>query len=133
MNYLSTIFLALLSFAFFTLHAHEGHDHGAPTFQAPKGGILKSASHGHFELIKKDNVVSIYAYTNEGKSIETKNLQLAAELELPRKKAAGIALIDKKTHWETIVDSQGAHRFTLKVSIDDGKEKDYVKFTVENK
>jgi hypothetical protein len=58
---------------------------------------------------------------------------MKAELELPRKKASPIELVDLSSHWETVVKAEGAHRFTIKLNIDDGKEKDHVKFTVENK
>lgn len=109
------------------------HDHGAPTFQAPKGGVLKSTHSAHFELVRNQNIVSIYAYDQKGQSLPTKGFRATAELELPRKKVSPISLIDKSTHWEATVDSKSAHRFTLKMLIDDGKDKDYVKFTIENK
>lgn len=110
-----------------------GHDHGAPTFQPPKGGVLKSTHMGHFELVKNQNTVNLYVYNEDGKSLPTKDFKLTANLELPRKKASSIILNDKTTHWETIIDAKGAHRFTLKLLIDDGKEKDNVQFTIENK
>ena len=114
-----------------TAKTHEGHDHGAPTFQAPKGGVLKSTYMGHFELVKNQNSLSLYVYDDKGQALPTKKFKIDALLELPRKKANSISLIDKGTHWESTVDSKGAHRFTLKVNIDDGKEKDHVKFTIE--
>lgn len=113
--------------------AHEGHDHGAATFQPPKGGILKTALFGHFELVKKKDLISIFLYNKEGKLQPTTGLSLKAELELPRKKSTPVELTDKNTHWEAQIQSQGTHRFTLKITIDNGKEKDYVTFTVENK
>ena len=128
MNFLIAALVALSSV---TTWAGAEHDHGAPTFQAPKGGVLKSTHSTHFELVKGENSVSIYAYSQDGKSIATSGLKLSADLELPRKKAAPLVLNDKSTHWEAAIDAQGAHRFTVKVTIDDGKEKDYVKFTIE--
>ncbi len=115
--------------------ASPDHDHGAPTFQPPKGGVLQSTHHNHFELVKKAKTIFIYAYTEAGKPVETKNIKLSAEMEIPRTKAVPINLTDKKTHWETELDSKAlaSHRFSLKVQVGDGKEKDYVKFTVENK
>jgi len=127
--------LALTVITAFSMAAFAGaeHDHGAPTFQPPKGGILKSTHSTHFELVKGSKGVNIYAYDKDGKGIATKGLTLTAELELPRQKATAVTLTSKETHWEANVDAKGAHRYTLKVNIDDGKEKDYVKFTVENK
>lgn len=127
------LFIFCLAIAFSALtFAHEGHDHGASTFQAPKGGILKTTFNAHFELVKLQNVINLYVYDKDGKNLPTKDYRLTAELELPRKKSTPIALNDKSTHWETTVDAKGAHRFTLKINIDNGKEKDHVKFTVEN-
>ena len=128
--------LLLVVFSLVTVaFAGSEHDHGAPTFQPPKGGVLQSTDHNHFELVKKGKTVFIYAYSEKGKAIETKSLKVAGELEIPRTKATPIKLMDKKTHWELELDSKAlsAHRFSLKVLVEDGKEKDYVKFTVENK
>lgn len=130
--------LKLLAFTVitaFALAAFAGaeHDHGAPTFQPPKGGILKSTHSAHFELVKGAKGISLYAYDKAGKGLPTKGLTLSAELEIPRQKATPVTLTNKETHWEANVDAKNAHRFTLKVNIIDGKEKDYVKFTVENK
>ena len=113
--------------------ASPDHDHSAPTFQPPKGGVLKSTHNVHFELVKNPKGVTVYAYDKDGKVLATKGFVLTAELELPRKKAMPIILETKTTNWEAVIDAQGAHRYTLKLNINDGKEKDHVKFTVENK
>lgn len=133
MKSFKNLILGLLALTSVSAFAGTDHDHGVPTFQAPKGGVLKSTNNAHFELIKNQNIVKIYAYNQEGNSLPTKGFKLTANLELPRKKATPISLTDKTTHWETTVDPQGAHRFTLNVNIEDGKEKDDVKFTVESK
>jgi len=127
------IVLGLVTLASATVFAGPEHDHGAPTFQAPKGGILKSTHSAHFELVKNEKVIAIYAYNHEGKGIQTSKFKASAELELPRKKAIPLGLNDKGTHWEATVEAQSAHRFSVKLNIDDGKEKDNVTFTVENK
>lgn len=124
------LLLALLFTTTMTF-AHEGHDHGAPTFQAPKGGVLKTASFGHFELVKKGPEVLIYWYDEAGKQQDTQSLQVTAQLELPRQKATPVSLVNHKTHWSAQVDSKSAHRYSLKVNMQKGNEKDYVTFTVE--
>lgn len=126
--------IATLTFLLLSTPAlsHDGHDHGAPTFSAPKGGILKSSLQGHFELVKENDLAKVYHYDAKGKAKDTKGLNLKAELELPRKKSVALDLQDKGTHWESKIDAQNAHRYTLKITIDDGKEKDHVKFTVES-
>lgn len=129
-------FLALLTLGIFIMHpqtySHEGHDHGAASFQPPKGGILNSSLHGYFELITKDNgLVEIYLYNEKGEALPTNGLTVKAELELPRKKSSPIAVKTEKTHWSIEVDAQSAHRYTLKFYAESKKNKDYVKFTVE--
>lgn len=131
MKQLTIILFTYLLIAFTGVKAHDGHDHGAPTFQPPKGGILQTAQHGHFELVNQGNKIQVYVYDMKGNAKETKGLTLTTELELPRKKAEKINLVDNGNFWEAKIDSKGAHRFTLKISINDGKETDYVKFTVE--
>lgn len=111
--------------------AHDGHDHGAPTFQPPKGGVLQTAQQGHFELVSQGDKIQVYLYDLKGAAKATQGLTLITELELPKKKIEKIQLTDKGTHWEAQIDGKGAHRMTLKITIDDGKEKDYVKFTIE--
>lgn len=133
MKTLRTILAAAVLVISTTVLASPDHDHGAPTFQPPKGGILKSTHMAHFELVKSANSVSLYAYNKEGKALPTKGLKVSADLELPRQKPTPVSLTDKETHWEATIDSKSAHRYSLKVKIDDGKEKDNVKFTVENK
>lgn len=133
MRTIKTTVLTILTVISFNTFGGAEHDHGAPSFQPPKGGVLKSTESKHFELVKNDKKVSIYAYSKDGKAISTQGLTLVAELEIPRKKTTPQTLENKNTHWEAVVDAQGSHRYTLKVSIIDGNEKDYVKFTVENK
>jgi len=133
MKTFKALLLTAITILSITAVAGSEHDHGAPSFQPPKGGILKSTHSMHLELVKGAKGIIIYAYNMEGKALGTKNLQLDATLELPRKKPVALKLENKETHWEAAVDSQGTHRYTVKVNIDDGKEKDYVKFTIENK
>ena len=122
-----------LVFSVSVVTASPDHDHGAPTFQPPKGGFLKSSHDNHFELVRKDKTVFLYAYTHDGKPELTKEFKLTTELEIPRKKTVAFEWADKGTHWESAIDGQGAHRMTLKIKILKGKEKDSVKFTLENK
>ncbi len=117
---------------FSSAYAHEGHDHGAPTFQPPKGGTLKTSLQGHFELVKTDKKVQIYLYDTKGNPKTTKGITLTSELEVPRKKSEKLVLEDRGEFWEAEIDAKGSHRYTLKIVIDDGKKKDKVKFTVEN-
>lgn len=114
--------------------ASPDHDHGAPTFQPKKkNGMLQSAHSNHFELAREGNKLSLYVYDEKGNDVTTKGFKLDSKVELPKKKILPLSFKDMKTHWEADLDWQGAHRATLKISIDDGKDKDSVKFTLENK
>ena len=113
--------------------ASPDHDHGAPSFQPRKGGVLKSAHENHFEMVRKGTTIFLYAYDEKGNSVPTSNFKLSTELEIPKRGKSAITLTDKKTHWESTIDWKGAHRVTLAIGVTVGKEKDDVKFTLENK
>ncbi len=116
------------------VYASPDHDHGAPTFQPKKkNGILKSAHKNHFELAREGNKISLYVYDEKGNDVPTTDFKLDTKVELPKKKTVPLTFKDMKTHWGVDLDWQGAHRVTLKIGIDDGKDKDSVKFTIENK
>jgi len=115
------------------LFAGADHDHGAPTFQPPKGGVLQSTHDFHFELVKKGKMIFLYAYDQEGKSVPTNKFKISTQLEVPRQKTTSLKFADKGTNWETELNLPNTHRFTVLIKVDDGKEKDDVKFTFENK
>jgi hypothetical protein len=126
------VLVSILGFCFQSI-AGTDHDHGAPTFQPPKGGILRSTAYGHFELVKKDSTLNFYHYDDQGKTLPTAGIKLAGSLELPKKKTLPLSVSDKGTHWEAALGEQKAHRTTVKLKITKGTEVDDVKFTVENK
>ena len=65
--------------------ASPDHDHGAPTFQPRKGGVLKSAHENHFEMVRKGETISLYVYNEKGDSLPTENFKLSTSLEVPKK------------------------------------------------
>ncbi len=113
--------------------AHEGHDHGPSTVQAPKGGVIRSLETVHLELLTKGKTLAIYAYDTNLKPAEASSFPLTATVTLPRKKAESLALTPKGDHWEAEFDAKGAHRYTLELSIRQGGHDDKVKYTVEPK
>lgn len=133
MKKLMALITLIATMTTFQIGAHENHDHGAPTIQAPKGGILKATHNAYFELVKSGQLVKIYVYDQKGQNLSTTQFKVEAELEIPRKKTTKIQLKDLTTHWESPVDHQGSHRFTVKLKIVDAKGKDDVQFTIENK
>lgn len=130
-KYLITVLIAGVTTL--PLWAGVDHDHGAPTFQAPKGGILQSTHASHFELVAEGGTVKIYPYDQKGKGRATKEFKASAELELPRKKGVPLKLVDEQTHWSAKISVEGVHRYTIKLKIEEGGDRDYVKFTVETK
>lgn len=133
---LITLTLVASFFAATTVLAGADHDHGAPTFQPKKkNGILRSTHNNHFEISKEGDLISLFVYDKSGKEITTQNFKLNSEVDMPKKKKQKINFIDMKSHWEAQFDWQNSHRITIKININDekGKDKDYVKFTLENK
>ncbi|MBX2995146.1 MAG: hypothetical protein KF681_09995 [Bdellovibrionaceae bacterium] len=95
--------------------AHEGHDHDAPAMvQAPRGGMIKSVEDAHIEVILKKNDLKIYVYDKDLKIKDPKTVNLKAQTQLPRAKAAqNLPLIAKEDRFEASFDAKGAHRYSL--------------------
>lgn len=132
------ILLAALTFAAAQGYAHEGHDHGPSTLQAPKGGVLRSLEEVHLELKTDGKKLSLYAYELDEKSqklvaADVKKFPVKATATLPRKKPEAVDLSPKGDHWEASFDAKGAHRYTLEVAIKQAGHDDKVKYTVEPK
>jgi hypothetical protein len=114
------------------LFAHEG-DHGPSSVQAPKGGVIRSLETVHLELLSKGSTVQIYVYNPNLKPDDVSKYPVSATVTFPKKKAEPIILEPKGNHWEAVVDTKGAHRYTLELTIKQGGHDDKVKFTVEPK
>jgi len=113
--------------------AHEGHDHGPKSVQAPKGGIIRSLETIHLELVTEGKTINIYVYDKNLKPADVKNFPANLTVTLPKKKSESLQLASKGDHWEAIFDSKNSHRFVLQLSIKQGGHDDKVKWTVEPK
>lgn len=111
--------------------AHEGHDHGPSTVQAPKGGIVRSLETVHLELLTKGKIITVYAYDLNLKPANVANFPITATVTLPKRKSEPLRLAPSGDHWRGEFDAKGAHRYTLELSIRQGGHDDQVKFTVE--
>lgn len=132
----STMALGISLFISVFAGASPDHDHGAATVQPTKGGTIQSTHNHHFEMALKGNKVFLYAYSKETeKMISTEGLKVTAKFDNPKTKQKGAELVltDKKDSWEAEIDWKGSHRITIYAYIDDGKEKDHVRFTFSNK
>lgn len=127
------IVMFLCFFTFRAALAHEGHDHGPGSVQAPKGGVIRSLETVHLELLSKGKTVTIYAYDTSLKPADVSKFPVSATVTLPKKKAEPLKLLPGGDHWTGEFDAKGAHRYTLELSIEQGGHKDKVKYTVEPK
>lgn len=126
--------VCMLALAFFTdAHAHEGHDHGPGSVQAPKGGIIRSLETMNLELLAKGKTISIYVYDKKLKPEDVSKFPVSATVTLPKKKPEPLSLIPSGDHWKGEFDAKGAHRYSLMLNIKQGGHDDKVKFTVEPK
>lgn len=131
------IFASLIAFGFwaFSAVAHEGHD--APTtLKAPKGGVLKELMEARVEVVSKGKDLKIYFYDKEMKPTQVSGFKVSARAELPRtKKIENLELKAQETFFESSYDAQGAHRYTLKLTVTDLKlnDTDHLTFTIEPK
>lgn len=113
--------------------AHEGHDHGPSSAQAPKGGVIRSLETVHLELLTKGKSISLYAYDTDLKPADVTKFPVSATVTLPKKKPELLKLTPKGDHWAAEFDAKGAHRYALEISISQGGHDDKVKYTVEPK
>lgn len=114
-------------------HAHEGHDHDAPSMvQAPKGGMIKSNETMHIEVVPKGNSLKVYIYSKDLKPMDVSKVMVTAQAEIPRtKKTENVNLIAKGDHFEANFGAKGLHRYTLALSV--GEHKDRLTYTIEPK
>ncbi len=123
----------VISFLASSAFAHEGHDHGPGTVQAPKGGVVRSLETINLELLNEGKKVKIYVYDTKLKPMDVKKYLASATVTFPKKKAETLKLAEAGDHWEVEVDSKNAHRYTLLLSIKQGGHDDKVKWVVEPK
>ena len=118
--------------------AHEGHDHGPGSVQAPKGGVMRSLETVHLELKAEGKALRIYPYEMDAKTqklvpADVAKFPVKATVTLPKKKPEALELSPKGDHWEGTFDAKGAHRYALELAITQGGHNDKVKYTVEPK
>lgn len=128
---LKIIMLCVVLVVGFSAHAHEGHDHGPSTVQAPKGGIIRSLETVHLELLHKGKTITVYAYDVNLKPADVSKFPIKATVTLPKRKPEPLKLTANGDHWLGEFDAKGAHRYTLELSIQQGGHEDQVKYNVE--
>lgn len=112
--------------------AHEGHDKSPGAVAAPHGGVVQGTKQIYLELVTKSDGVEIFPFDHDMKPILLKDVKLEGAMVLPKKSksepvkfsAEGDAFIAK-------IDSKGAHRYVLDLSVVHGGKKEKIKFNVE--
>jgi len=132
----SLIKLGLLSglvFGSIVSHAHEGHQHGPSTVEAPQGGAMRSLETMHLELLTEGDFIRVYLYGKDLKPKPVKDVPVKASVSLPRKKAESITLADKGNHWEAEYKAPPVHRYTLTLIVKQAGHDDKIEYTIEKK
>lgn len=127
------ILLAIIICISTSAWAHEGHDHGPGSVQAPKGGVIRSLETVHLELLTKGHEIKIYLYDTELKAGDVTKYPASLQVALPRKKLEDLKISAQGDHWLASFDAKNAHRFDLVLAIKQGGHDDKVKWTVEPK
>ena len=129
---MNKIFCLLFLFSI-NAFAHEGHDHGPGSVEAPKGGVVRSLETVNLELVAVGKTIKIYTYEKDLKPAMVAKFPASLAMALPKKKMESLAIADKGDHWEASFDAKGAHRITFELAIKQGGHDDKVKWVVEPK
>ena len=111
--------------------AHEGHDDAPGSLKAIHGGMVKSLKDANIEVLANGTTLKLYPVSHEGKAIAPNTLKLTATTTLPKGKPVALPLAAKPDHWEATMDAQGAHRYTLTVTLQDEAHSHSADFTIE--
>jgi hypothetical protein len=113
--------------------AHEG-DHDAPgSVQAPRGGLIRSTEDSHYEVLVKGKEIEIFAYDLALKPLALDQVTLAGTVTLPRKKPQPITITKDKDRFRAQFDAKGAHRYELRLAIQQGSTSHSARYTIEPK
>ena len=124
--------LVVTLFIFTSVFAHEGHDKTPGALSAPHGGIVQGTDHLYIELLGSGAAVQVYFYDHEMKPISVQSVKIEGKAVLPKKAGAlPISFAVEKDFFTAKVDSKGAHRYTLELSVVHAGKNEKVQFTVE--
>ncbi len=113
-------------------NAHEGHDKTPGAVAAPHGGVIQDIEHIYLELLTETNGLKLYPYDHELKPIALKDVKIEGSATFPKKpKAEKVSFTSEGEAFSAKVDSKGAHRYTLDVTITHAGKKEKTKFNVE--
>lgn len=116
--------------------AHEGHNHGGGSEQAPHGGVIKANGPLRVELVQESDALKIYVMDEKLKTVPAKDLKVEATTQAPKKPKAPLKLSSKTeadgaTYYEGKLSDTGSYRYQLEVSIAHGGKNQKVSFQVE--
>ncbi len=126
------IFSAAILIAFGSAHAHEGHDKTPGALAAPHGGLLKGTDHIYVEVVAGPDEVKAYPLDHDLKPVPVAELKLEGKMSVPRKnKSEALKFSAQGDYFSAKVDSKGAHRYDLYLSVTHGGKTEKLKFSVE--
>lgn len=128
-KFILSFFIAISSIGF----AHEGHDHGPGSIEAPKGGVIRNLETVVLELLAKGSEIKIYTYDKELKPQKVSQFPASATITKPKKKPEAVTLQDQGEYWLVKYDAKGEHRYTLTLDIKQGGHQDKMKWVIEPK
>lgn len=127
------IFIAVVMFlAVGTAYGHEGHDKTPGALAAPHGGLVKGTDHIFLEVVSSQNEIKAYPLDHDMKPVPVVDVKLDGKMTVPRKnKSVVVKFSAQADYFSAKVDSKGAHRYELDVTITHGGKAEKLKFSVE--
>ena len=112
--------------------AHEGHDKAPGAAAAPHGGLIQGSEHLYLELVSSSDGIKIYPLDHDMKAVSVADVKLEGTATLPKKgKGVPVKFSTEKDSFAAKVAVNGAHRYTLDLTVSHKGKKEKVKFTVE--
>lgn len=126
------ILSSLLVFLGATAFAHEGHDKTPGAGTAPHGGVIQGTDHMYLELVASGDDVKLYPLDHEMKAIALAQVKVDAKATFPKKaKGEPVKFSVEGDAFAAKIKANGAHRYTLDVSVSHDGKNEKAKFTVE--
>lgn len=124
--------LVALVFSFGIVKAHEGHDKTPGLQPTRPGGIIKGTKQIYLELVSVEKGVKIYPMDHDQKPIPLSEVKIEGKMTIPRKNTGQeLKFVALDDHFAAQVDSMGAHRYDLEISVTQGGKSERLKFSVE--
>lgn len=126
------IIFLIVVFGSLSAFSHEGHDKTPGALAAPHGGMVKGTDHIYLEVVSNQNEIKAYPLDHDMKPVPVADVKLDGKMLIPRKnKSEAVKFTAQADYFSAKVDSKGAHRYDLDVTITHGGKAEKLKFSVE--